>query len=81
MDVKPRLKHESFSNRPERDARYYELQKTHENVSRYTDQEPIYANGQHYFGISYIVCYTPLIKQPTRAEVENDFGAVPDGIL
>lgn len=54
------LAHESFNNRPERDARYEELKKTHANVDRYTDQVMIPDTDVNpRWEMQYFVVYTP----------------------
>lgn len=58
LQTKP-LEHESFNNRPERDARYLELKKTHANVYRYTDQVRTGDLGVMWWEMQYFVVYTP----------------------
>lgn len=87
MDAKPRLTHESFDNRADRDCRYYVLSYDYANVDRYTDQELVEDNvvtGVKRWKMVYYVCYTPKVGLLAAAPVVADDyveAVVPDGIL
>ena len=74
MDAKPRLTHESFDNRADRDLRYYALSLNHANVDRYSDQELVLDNvvtGEKRWKVVYYVCYTPNIARPAAPVTEE----------
>lgn len=72
MEAKARLIHEDFGTREERDARHHELQQTHENVCRYTDQEHLAELGTEWWEMRYYVAYTPLIQMAQVHVVDEE---------
>lgn len=78
MDAKPRLTHESFDNRADRDMRYHVLSYDYANVDRDTDQELVVDNvetGEKLWKMVYYVCYTPKVGLLAAAPVAEEVQA------